>query len=264
MPENAVKIRVENVSKTFAMKDRVLTVLDGVNLEVAEGEFVSIVGPSGSGKTTLLNAIAGFMEPSSGTIQVGGKPITGPGPERGVIFQQYAVFPWLTVKQNIIFGLGLAANRRSAAEREQVAQHYIELMGLTGFENAFPKTLSGGMKQRVAIARAYAVNPEILLMDEPFAALDAQTRDLMQEQLLEILSKERKTVLFITHSVEEAVFLSGRVVVMTARPARIREIIEVPFAYPRERRIRTQPDFLSLRERVESLVRQEYAQTKGE
>ena len=256
------KIRIENVSMRYTVKG-VLPVLENICLDIAEGEFVSLVGPSGCGKTTLLNIIGGFVQPTEGSVYVDGQPVTGPGPERGVIFQQYAVFPWLTVKQNIVFGLTLRANYREHAVREEVATRYIELMGLKGFEDAYPKMLSGGMKQRVAIARAYAVNPAILLMDEPFAALDAQTRDVMQELLLDILEKERKTVLFVTHSVEEAVFLSRRVVVMTARPGRIRRIIDVPFQYPRERGLRTTPAFLAIREEVESLVRQEYTQAIG-
>lgn len=252
-----VKIRIEDVSMKYTMKG-VLAVLENICLDISEGEFVSLVGPSGCGKTTLLNIVAGFVQPTQGSVYVDGQPVTGPGPERGTIFQQYAVFPWLTVKQNITFGLTLQANRRERAVREDVAARYIELMGLKGFEDAYPKMLSGGMKQRVAIARAYAVNPAILLMDEPFAALDAQTRDVMQELLLDILEKERKTVLFVTHSVEEAVFLSRRVVVMTARPGRIRRVIDVPFQYPRERRLRITPAFLAIREEVESLVRREY------
>lgn len=248
------QIEVRGVSKVFTLNDKPLRVLDNVNLQVAPGEFISIVGPSGSGKTTLLNIISGLEEPSEGEVLVKGVPVKGPGPDRGVIFQQYAVFPFLTVAENIAFGLTLQNNRRPQKERDEIVRHYIDLMGLNGFEKVYPKNLSGGMKQRVAIARAYAVAPDILLMDEPFAALDAQTRDTMQEVILDILERERKTVLFITHHVEEAVFLSNRVVVMSARPARVREIVDIPFSYPRERRIRTTPEFLRLREHIESLV----------
>ena len=188
-----------------------------------------------------------------------GAPIAGPGPERGVIFQEYGVFPWLTVEQNIAFGLTLAANRATQQERREVCERYMALMGLSDFAGAYPKTLSGGMRQRLAIARAYAVKPQFLLMDEPFGALDAQTRSNMQDLLLQVLAAEGKTVMLITHSVEEAIYLSSRIVVVTARPARIREIVDVPFAYPRDEALHERADFGELRSHIRDLVMQEYA-----
>lgn len=252
-------ITLEQVSKNFQTKRGELQVLKDLSFYVAEGEAVAVVGPSGSGKTTLLNLLAGLDFPTKGRIRVGNEEIRGPSPERGVIFQQYAVFPYLTVHQNVTFGLTLAANKKAKAERNQIAAHYIQLMGLQGFENAYPWTLSGGMKQRLAIARAYAVNPKILFMDEPFAALDAQTRDLMQELILQLLAKEQKTVIFVTHSVEEAIFVANRIVVVTARPATVQEIVGVPFPFPRTAEVKTSVEFMQIRRYVESLVRQQYA-----
>jgi NitT/TauT family transport system ATP-binding protein len=206
-----------------------------------------------------MNIVAGFVKPTAGAVTFDGKPISGPGPDRGVIFQDYGVFPWLTVKQNIAFGMTLAANRVDAAAREEVCQRYMGLMGLSEFADAWPRTLSGGMRQRLALARTYAVKPQVLLMDEPFGALDAQTRLAMQNLLLEVLSAESKTVMLITHSVEEAIYLSRRIVVMTARPARVREIIEVPLPYPRMESLHEAKEFGELRSHVRDLVMQEYA-----
>ena len=186
-------------------------------------------------------------------------PVAGPGPERGVIFQEYGVFPWLTVKQNIAFGLTLKANHVPAAERDAICDHYLGLMGLSDFANSYPKHLSGGMRQRLALARAYAVRPQFLLMDEPFGALDAQTRSAMQDLLLHVLGTEGKTVMLITHSVEEAIYLSSRIIVVTARPARIREVVEVPFGYPRAESVHEDPRFGELRSHIRELVMQEYA-----
>jgi NitT/TauT family transport system ATP-binding protein len=202
--------------------------------------------------------LAGFVTPTRGQVSLDGRVITGAGPDRGVIFQEYGVFPWLTVEQNIAFGLTLRANRRPREEREAIVDRYLDLMGLKGFARAYPKTLSGGMRQRVALARAYAVRSEFLLMDEPFGALDAQTRAAMQDLLLDVLEKEGKTVLFITHSVEEALYLSSRIVVITARPARIRQIVTVPFPEPRRSDIIRTPRFLELRAEIEALVMREY------
>lgn len=249
------RVQLEGIHKSFMRNQQELKVLDDINLEVREGEFVTLIGRSGSGKTTLLNIVAGLLEPNGGRLLIDGAPASAPGPERGVIFQQYAVFPWLTVRKNIEFGLTLAKNRLSAARRREIAEHYIGLMHLNGFENSYPKELSGGMKQRVAIARAYAVNPEILLMDEPFGALDAMTRDLLQEQLLEVLEKESKTVLFVTHSVEEAIFLSNRVVVLDTDPGRILEIAPIEFPYPRLADMKASPEFSQLRLRIERLLK---------
>jgi NitT/TauT family transport system ATP-binding protein len=258
-PAPRERIAFEHVVVEFQTPSGPLRVVDDVSYHVADGEFVSIIGPSGCGKTTMMNLVAGFLMPTSGSVLLDGRPVATPGPDRGVIFQEYGVFPWLTVKQNITFGLNLAASRVPENERDAICERYMRLMGLADFANAWPKTLSGGMRQRLAIARAYAVRPEFLLMDEPFGALDAQTRSAMQDLLIDVLHTEGKTVMLITHSVEEAVYLSDRIVVMTARPARIREIIEVPFAHPREESLHASPEFADLRSRVRELVMQEYA-----
>ncbi|MCO8273512.1 ABC transporter ATP-binding protein [Actinoplanes sp. TRM 88003] len=245
-------ITIDRVGKSFAMKNDRFVALENVSLEVAENEFVTIVGPSGCGKTTLMNILAGLETPDAGQALVRGARITGPGPDRGVIFQQYALFPWLTVRKNVEFGLRTAGVPNP--ERRERAQHFIDLVGLHDFADALPRMLSGGMKQRCAIARAYAVNPSILLMDEPFGAVDALTRVRLQEQLLQTWSQEKRTVVFITHDVDEAVFLANRVVVMAARPGRIVEIVDVDLPYPRTEELRLSPDFTALRNRVWSAV----------
>jgi NitT/TauT family transport system ATP-binding protein len=229
-----------------------------VSYDIHAGDFVSVIGPSGCGKTTMMSMLAGFQRPTSGAVSFENKPIVGPGPERGVIFQEYGVYPWLTVRDNIAFGLRLKANRVSPKERDDICDHYLALMGLADFANSYPKYLSGGMRQRLAIARAYAVKPKFLLMDEPFGALDAQTRANMQNLLLQVLAAEGKTVMLITHSVDEAIYLSSRIVVVTARPARIKEIIEVEFPYPRSEAIQELPEFGELRKYVRELVMSEY------
>jgi sulfonate transport system ATP-binding protein len=255
------RIAFRNVSVRFPTPaGGEMQVVDGVTYDIRDREFVSVIGPSGCGKTTMMNMVAGFMQPSAGTVTLDDKPISGPGPDRGVIFQEYGVFPWLSVKDNIAFGLKLRANRTPAAERDEICQRYMRLMGLTDFADAWPRMLSGGMRQRLALARAYAVKPQFLLMDEPFGALDAQTRSAMQDLLLEVLAAENKTVMLITHSVEEAIYLSNRIVVMTARPTRIREIIEVPFADRRTDALHESREFGELRGHVRNLVMQEYAQ----
>ena len=205
-------------------RGRPVLALDHVSIDVREGEFLALLGPSGCGKSTLLYLIGGFLPVESGTILVGGKPVEGPGPDRGIVFQSFALFPWKTVRQNILYGLQKQGLAR--AECEARAADLINLVHLAGFEDSFPSQLSGGMKQRVAIARTLAIDPHILLMDEPFGALDAQTRALMHEELLAILSRRRKTVIFVTHDVREAVYLADRVAVMTARPGRIKQIVE--------------------------------------
>jgi NitT/TauT family transport system ATP-binding protein len=253
------RIVFDHLSVSFPGAAGSVLVIDDVSLTIHDREFLSLIGPSGCGKTTMMNIVAGFLEPTSGALTLHGKSVTRPGPERGVIFQEYGIFPWLTVKQNIAFGLTLAANRQGAAVREEICQRYMRLMGLSEFADAWPRTLSGGMRQRLALARAYAVKPQFLLMDEPFGALDAQTRSAMQDLLLEVLAAEGKTVMLITHSVEEAIYLSNRIVVMTARPTRIREIIEVPFAYPRVSALHETKQFGALRAHVRDLVMQEYA-----
>ncbi|MBG9387555.1 ABC transporter ATP-binding protein [Caenimonas sp. DR4.4] len=253
-----VRIRFDQVSVDFPTDHGPMRVLDKVSFDIRQGEFVSIIGPSGCGKTTMMNIVGGFVQPTQGQVLLDGKPVSAPGPDRGVIFQEYGVFPWLTVRQNIEFGLKLASSRVGAQERAEITQRYMGLMGLTDFANHFPKHLSGGMRQRLAIARAYAVRPQFLLMDEPFGALDAQTRSAMQDLLLQVLEREGKTVMLITHSVEEAIYLSSRIVVVTARPARIRTIIDVPFGYPRAENVHEDPRFAELRAHIRELVMQEY------
>jgi NitT/TauT family transport system ATP-binding protein len=242
------KISFRAVSRRFDLADGTFLALDRLSLDVADGEFVTVVGPSGCGKSTALNIAAGLVEPSSGEVLVDGRSVRGPGPERGMIFQQYALFPWLTVRENVEFGLRIA--KKDAKQRREIAQRFIDLVGLSQFADALPKTLSGGMKQRCAIARAYAVNPTILLMDEPFGALDALTRVQMQDQLLDTWSRERRTVMFITHDVDEAVYLANRVIVMAARPGRLYEVIPVDLPYPRTEEIRLSPEFAAIRNRV--------------
>ncbi|UOQ90278.1 ABC transporter ATP-binding protein [Agromyces endophyticus] len=255
---NAPRISVRGVTKTFDLKGEEFVALDDVSLDVADNEFVTVVGPSGCGKSTLMNILAGLDSPTDGEALVDGVPVAGPGPDRGVIFQQYALFPWLTVRKNVEFGLKTAG--LPAKERREKAEHFIEMVGLGEFADALPKMLSGGMKQRCAIARAYAVDPSILLMDEPFGALDALTRVKLQEQLLDTWSQEKRTVAFITHDVDEAVFLANRVVVMAARPGRIYEIVDVDLPYPRTEEMRLSPEFAELRNRVWNAV---YHQTPG-
>jgi sulfonate transport system ATP-binding protein len=253
-----VLAKFDHVSLAFDTPNGQLKVVDDVSYNIYDGDFVSVIGPSGCGKTTMMSMLAGFQKPTAGVVTFDDKPIGGPGPERGVIFQEYGVFPWLTVRNNIAFGLELSANRVSAKERNEICDHYLGLMGLADFANSYPKHLSGGMRQRLAIARAYAVKPKFLLMDEPFGALDAQTRSNMQNLLLRVLAAEGKTVLLITHSVDEAIYLSSRIVVVTARPARIKQIIEVKFPYPRDEAIQELPEFGEMRKNVRELVMSEY------
>jgi NitT/TauT family transport system ATP-binding protein len=260
MQQQKERIRFSNVSMQFPTAGGTLEVVRDMSFSVNQGDFISLVGPSGCGKTTLLNMAAGFVKPTSGRVTLDGKPISGPGPDRGVMFQEYGVFPWLTVEQNIAFGLNLKiSSRLSAREKKEIVERYLGLMGLSDFRNAFPKTLSGGMRQRLALARTYAVHPEFVLMDEPFGALDAQTRSAMHDLLLQVLHAEGKTVLLITHSVEEAVYLSSKVLVISARPSRIREVIDIPFPYPRHRSLQETPEFNALRARIHDSVMQEYA-----
>lgn len=258
--DNNVKVEIKSVKKVFNTKKGELVALNGVDLQIAENEFVSVVGPSGCGKTTLLNILAGLDIPTSGEVCVDGKPVDGPSRERGVVFQQYALFPWLTVKQNVEFGLKL--QRLSKAEIKEKVNYYINMVQLDDFMDSHPKELSGGMKQRVAIARAYAVNPKILLLDEPFGALDAQTRAQLQSALLETWAKEKRTCFFITHDVEEAVFLAQRVVVMSARPGRIKSILNVDIDYPRTQETKLLPRFNELKNEIWSQVYMEYMESK--
>jgi len=258
LPSFPVRLRFENVHVDFATANGPMRVVDGIDLDIRQGEFVSIIGPSGCGKTTLLNIVGGFVKPTRGRVLLDDVPIEGPGPDRGVIFQEYGIFPWLTVRGNIEFGLRLAAARVSAAQRTEIVDRYMALMGLADFADHHPKHLSGGMRQRLALARAYAVKPEFLLMDEPFGALDAQTRTAMQDLLLQVLATEGKTVMLITHSVDEAIYLSSRIVVVTARPARVRTVIDVPFGYPRDEAVHEDPRFALLRAHIRTLVMKEY------
>ena len=230
----ASMIAIERLSKTFdTARGTSHLALSDISLDVAQGEFVSILGPSGCGKSTLLYIVGGFVPPSEGTVRVAGQPVTGPGPDRGPVFQEFALFPWKTVLGNVMYGLTEQGAPRKLAEDR--ARALIEMVHLKGYENFYPKELSGGMKQRVAIARTLAYGPSILLMDEPFGALDAHTRTGMQMELLDIWERDRKTVLFVTHSVEEAIFLSDRVVVLTRSPGRIKTIVTIDLPRPRRR-----------------------------
>jgi NitT/TauT family transport system ATP-binding protein/sulfonate transport system ATP-binding protein len=249
-------ITITGLSHSFEGPRGPIKVLEEVDLSISGGEFCALLGPSGCGKTTLLNVIGGFVEPAAGEVLAGSQPIVGPGPDRGVVFQSYALFRWLTVQQNVEFGLKiLGVGRRARSER---ARQYLSLVGLDDFRSHYPYQLSGGMKQRVAIARALASDPAVLLMDEPFAALDAQMRELMQEELLKIWDKTRKTIVFVTHSVDEATFLATRICVMTARPGRVKRLIDVALPHPRpDFHVRTTREFNQIKETVLELVREE-------
>jgi len=249
----ADKIKIENLRKVFEVRGGGNVVaLNDVSFSVREGEFVCIVGPSGCGKTTLLKIIAGLERPTSGVVTLDGKPVSGPGRDRCMVFQEYALFPWRTVLKNITFGLENLGIPKE--ERLKIAKRYIELVGLQGFEDRYPHELSGGMKQRVGIARALAIEPEVLLMDEPFGSLDAQTRNMLQKELLEIWEKTQKTILFVTHSVDEAVFLADKIVVLSARPAVVKEILEVDLSRMRDR---TSQEFNEVRSKVLRILQEE-------
>jgi len=242
-------VEIRGVSKSFqkTVKDSTAEIkaLTDVNLSVNANEFISIIGPSGCGKTTLLKIIDGLIPHNSGQILINGKKVSGPGPDRAVVFQTFALLPWRTVLANVEFSLEL--RRVAKEERATIARDYLKRVGLEGFENHYPHELSGGMQQRAGLARALAVNPMILLMDEPFGSVDAQTRQLLQEELLQLWQRERKTVIFITHSMDEAVYLSDRVVVMTPRPGRVAEILDVPLPRPRiADEVRRDPQFVEL------------------
>ncbi|MGM4890195.1 NitT/TauT family transport system ATP-binding protein [Bradyrhizobium sp. NFR13] len=251
------KLVIDNVSRIFpAVRGGTPTrALEPTNLSVADNDFVTILGPSGCGKSTLLRMVAGLDTPTTGRILLDGKAITGPGADRGMVFQSYTLFPWLTVSENISFGL--RERGVSQRERNDIAKQWLEKVGLTSFANHFPKQLSGGMQQRTAIARALANDPKILLLDEPFGALDNQTRALMQELLLGIWERERKTVIFVTHDIEEAIFLASRTVVMSARPGRIKADIPVDLPHPRHYTIKTTPAFSDLKARLTEEIRVE-------
>lgn len=253
---SSVRVRIDNVYKTFYSRGNETVALSGVSLDIHDNEFVSVVGPSGCGKSTLLNIIAGLTAPTEGKVYCDGREVTGTGTERGVVFQQYALFPWLTVKKNVMFALEMRGVKGKDAAAG--AMKYLEMVDLVKFADHYPKELSGGMKQRVAIARAYAAEPEVLLMDEPFGALDAQTRTQLQTELLVTWEREKKTCFFITHDVEEAIILAQRVVIMSARPGRIREIVEVNIPYPRTQETKLTPEFNALKNHIWSQVYQEY------
>jgi len=256
------RILIKSVSKTFFNEKtgEHVHALENVSLTVEDGEFVCIVGPSGCGKTTLLNIVAGLEKPTKGEVLVDGKPVVSPGPDRVMVFQEYALFPWRTVLGNVEFGLEIAGVPRE--ERRKIALRYIRLVGLSGFENKYPHELSGGMKQRVALARALVMNPKVLLMDEPFGALDAQTRNIMQAELLRIWQATRKTILFVTHSILEAVYFADRVVVLTARPGRVKRIFKVNLERPRKK---GSPEFMEVRNAIlEELKEEVLASLKAE
>jgi NitT/TauT family transport system ATP-binding protein len=250
-----IKLEARNISKTFTRREHEVEVLRDVSVHVETGQFVSIVGASGCGKTTLLRILDGLIPPSRGEILVNGHPVDGPGHDRAFVFQQDALFPWRTVHDNVVFGLEVQGKHKG--ELSERAQHFVEMVGLAGFEQHFPHELSGGMRQRANLARALTVDPDVLLMDEPFASLDAQTREIMQSELLKIWQMANKTVLFITHQIDEAVYLSDRVVVMTARPGRIKSVLEVDIPRPRELSIKRTPQFLDLVDEIWRLIEEE-------
>lgn len=260
-----VRLRLEHAGKRFPAADGKETIaVQDVSLEIAQGELLVVVGPSGCGKTTVLSLLAGLQLPTSGQVLFDDRAIAGPGPERGVMFQDYALFPWCTVWDNVGFGLrhGPAGAGMDAAERERRVRHYIELVGLTGSEKKYPHQLSGGMRQRVALARLMANEPAVLLMDEPLAALDAQTRIILQDELVRIWGQdrprsERRTIVFITHAIDEAVFLADRIVVMTTHPGRIKAVIDVDLPRPRDGRTRALPEFQALTQTIWNLIRDE-------
>jgi NitT/TauT family transport system ATP-binding protein len=239
---------------------RHLNVLDGIDLSVAEGELVSIVGPSGCGKSTFLAAVDGLTRVSGGEVRVDGRVVTKPGPDRAMVFQHDSLFPWRTVLQNVVYGIELQG-AMSKSDMRNRGRSLVELVGLKGFEDHFPHELSGGMRQRVNIARALAPDPELLLLDEPFAALDAQTREFMQVELLKILSRAKKTAIFITHQIDEAIFLSNRVAVFSARPARVKEVIDIDLPRERTLALKHQPRFRDLQEHIWRLIEEESART---
>ena len=254
------KLKIDNVVKEYVGNKGKTVALNGVSLDIKENEFICVVGPSGCGKSTLLNIIAGLLEPTSGAVYLDGKKIEGTGVERGVVFQGYALFPWRTVLKNVMFGLEM--KRMPKDQSEEIARKYIKAVGLEGFEHAYPKELSGGMRQRVAIARAYAADPEVLLLDEPFGALDAQTRVQLQSELLNTWEHEKKTCFFITHDVDEAIILAQRVIIMSARPGRIKKIVDIDIPYPRTQATKTDPRFLELKTEIWNEVYQEFLEVR--
>jgi ABC-type nitrate/sulfonate/bicarbonate transport system ATPase subunit len=257
------KLSIDGVGRTFpGVRDGAPTIaLTPVSLDVADNDFITILGPSGCGTSTLLRIVAGLDQPTVGRVLLDGAAVTGPGADRGMVFQSYTLFPWLTVEENVRFGLrerGVAPARQA-----EIARHWIDKVGLAGFERHHPRMLSGGMQQRTAIARALANSPKILLLDEPFGALDHQTRGLMQELLLSIWESEKTTVLFVTHDIEEAIFMASRVVVMSARPGRLKADVAVPIAHPRHYTVKTTPAFSELKARLTEEIRAEALKVAG-
>lgn len=253
-----MKLQVTNLQKIYpaqTRRDNDIVALKDINLEVAESEFVVIVGPSGCGKSTLINIIGGLDDATEGEVKIDGRDVVEPGADRGMVFQGYSLFPWLTVQKNVEFGLKM--KKVSKAERAKIACKFIELVGLKGFENSLPKQLSGGMKQRVAIARTLANHPEVLLMDEPFGALDAQTRVVMQELLAKISRETKNTILFITHDIDEAILLADKIYVMSRRPGTIREVINVNIEGERNHEILVKPEFLAMKQKIMNMLWQE-------
>ena len=262
----SIKIQARDVRMDFAIEDdkgrrQQISALQDFNLDIREGEFFTILGPSGCGKSTFLNVLAGLAHKTSGSITIDGRPAEGINLHQGVVFQGYALFPWRTVLQNI--EMGLEIRKVPKRERKETAEHFLDLVGLSGFAHRYPHELSGGMRQRVAIARALAYSPDLLLMDEPFAALDAQTREILQAELLRIWEAHKKTIVFITHSLDEAIYLSDRIAVMTHRPGRIKSILDVPLARPRPAEIRHSPQCVQLREQAWDVLRDEVAFATG-
>ncbi|MAY63505.1 MAG: ABC transporter ATP-binding protein [Rhizobiales bacterium] len=254
-------ISVDGVGRNFTVSGQTLVAIEKIDLDIQQNEFVSIVGTSGCGKSTLLNMIGGLDEPTSGEIRIDGVPVDGPGRDRGFVFQTYSLFEWMTVEGNIRFALEKSTFAR--AEKDELVRHFIHAVGLSGFEKAYPKQLSGGMKQRVAIARALVYKPSILLMDEPFGALDAQTRGMMQELLLKIWEDHKVTVVFITHDVDEAIFLADRVIVLASRPGRIKKDMRIDLDRPRSYEVLTDPKFAAYKREVLTDIREETLKALG-
>lgn len=253
----ATKLSLNNLHKSFGRgKTNPIEVVQDFSLDIHDLEFLAVIGPSGCGKSTLLRLIDGLIPADSGTILMDGRDISNKvgGEGRGMVFQSFDLFPWRTTQANVEFGL--ETNGVPKSDRAGIAKHYIDLVGLTGFEHSYPHELSGGMQQRAGFARALAIKPEILLMDEPFGALDVQTRDILQNELLDIWQKEKKTVLFVTHSIEEAIYLADRIAVITPRPARVDRIIDVPFERPRTEDIKSRPEFLEMRQEIWSILKE--------
>ena len=248
-----VKLAIERLTKRYWRGSREVLALSDVSLSVEDGEFMAIVGPSGCGKTTMLNIVAGLLPYEQGTVAIDGKRVAGPGTDRAVVFQHSSLLPWRTILGNIRYGMELQKRFDKQAMRDR-AEHFVKLVGLSGFERHYPSELSGGMQQRVNLARALAADPKVLLMDEPFAALDAQTREFMQAELLKIWSEAQKTVLFITHQINEAIYLADRVVVMSARPGRVKDVFRIPFGRPRTLHLKRDPQFLEIEDAIWQLV----------